>query len=81
MTGNASPSIDHVSGSSHLIKLELTHFEVLRDLTDKTLKGKLADEKFSRLLVTTDFAQRHSSGTEAMRLLYTTSDRLSTKAQ
>ena len=52
------------------------HLEVLRNLTDKTLEWKLADEKFSRLLIATNFAEGDSSGAETMGLLYTTSDRL-----
>lgn len=36
--------------------------EVLGDLTDKTLEGKLADEKLRRLLVAADFAQGHRAG-------------------
>jgi hypothetical protein len=53
-----------------------TYLEVLSDLTNKTLEGKLADEKLSWLLIATNFAKGNSSGAETMRLLYTTSDRL-----
>jgi hypothetical protein len=53
-----------------------THLEVLSDLTNKTLEGKLADEKLSWLLIATNFAKGNSSRAETMRLLYTTSDRL-----
>jgi hypothetical protein len=49
------------------------HLEVLRDLTDETLEGQLADEELSRLLVATDLAEGDRSGTEAMGLLHTTS--------
>lgn len=35
--------------------------EVLRDLTDQTLEGELADEELGRLLVTTDLTE--SDGT------------------
>jgi hypothetical protein len=31
--------------------------EVLGNLTDETLEGKLSDQELSRLLVTTDFAE------------------------
>ena len=53
-----------------------TYLEVLRDLTNETLEGKLADEKFSRLLVATNFTEGDSSRAETMGLLHTTSDRL-----
>jgi hypothetical protein len=53
-----------------------THLEVLSDLTNKTLEGKLADEKLSWLLIATNLAEGNSSRAETMRLLYTTSDRL-----
>ena len=45
-------------------------FEVLSDLPDESLEGKLADEKLGRLLVTTDLAQRHCAGPVTMRLLH-----------
>jgi len=57
----------------------LAHLEVLRDLTDETLEGQLADEELSRLLVATDLAKGDRSGTEAMGLLYTTSGSLQDK--
>ena len=43
--------------------------EVLGNLTDKTLERKLADQKISRLLVTTDLTKSHSSGTVTVGLL------------
>ena len=45
---------------------------VLGNFTDKTLEGQLADQQFSALLVTTDFTEGDSAGTETMRLLDTT---------
>ena len=51
----------------------MTNLEVLSDLTNKTLEGKLADEKFRRLLIPTDFTKSDSSGPETVRLLNTTS--------
>jgi hypothetical protein len=53
-----------------------THLEVLSDLTNKTLEGKLADEELSWFLIATNFAEGNSSRAETMRLLYATSDRL-----
>merc|ERR1711936_726334 len=43
--------------------------EVLGDFTDKTLEGQFADQKFSGLLVTTDFTKSHGTGTVTMGLL------------
>jgi hypothetical protein len=45
--------------------------EVLGNLTDQTLEGKLADEELSRLLVTTDLTESDGSGLVAVRLLDT----------
>lgn len=46
--------------------------EVLGDLTDETLEGKLADQELSRLLVATDLTESDGSGLVAVRLLDTT---------
>ncbi len=43
--------------------------EVLSDLTNETLEGQLADQKLSRLLVTTDLTKGHGTGTITMGLL------------
>ena len=43
--------------------------EILSDLTDETLEGKLADEEVSGLLVTTDLTKGHGSGTVTVGLL------------
>lgn len=48
------------------------YLEVLRDLTDETLEGQLADEELCRFLVPTDFTESDCSGAEAVRLLHTT---------
>ena len=48
---------------------------VLRDLPNQPLEGKLADEKFGRLLVSPDLPESHSPGPEAARLLNTASGR------
>ncbi|KAL7465508.1 hypothetical protein ACHAXS_010974, partial [Conticribra weissflogii] len=56
------------------LETEVT-LEVLRDLADKTLEGKLADEKVRRLLVATDLAEGNSSGTVAMGLLHSSCGR------
>ena len=47
--------------------------EVLGNLADKTLERQLADQKLSRLLVTTDFTKSDGTGTVTMGLLDTTS--------
>ena len=65
-----------VSNSIPLEVTPKTHFEVLSDFTNETLEGKLADKKFGRLLVATNFTESNSSGAEAMRLLHTTSNGL-----
>ena len=46
--------------------------EVLGDLTDQTLEGQLADQKFGGLLVTTDLTKSHGTGTITMGLLDST---------
>jgi hypothetical protein len=51
-----------------------TDLEVLCDLTDKTLEGKLADEELRRLLVATNLSESDGTRPEAVRLLHTTSD-------
>jgi hypothetical protein len=43
--------------------------EILGNLTDETLEGKLADEEIRRLLVTTDLTKSHSSRAVAVGLL------------
>lgn len=45
--------------------------EVLGDLTNQPLEGQLADEKLGGLLVATDFAKSHGTGTIPMRFLHT----------
>ena len=46
--------------------------EILSDFTNKALEGQLADQKLSRLLVATDFAESDGTRAEAMCLLDTT---------
>ena len=53
----------------------VTHLEVLRNLTDETLEGQLADEELRRLLVATNLAQGDGTRAEAMGLLHTTGRR------
>ena len=43
--------------------------EVLGDLTDEALEGKLADEQFCGLLVAPDLTESHGTGLVAVRLL------------
>ena len=45
--------------------------EVLRDLADETLEGKLADEEVGRLLVATDLTEGDGSGAITVGLLDT----------
>jgi len=46
--------------------------EVLSDLTDQTLKGKLSDQKLSRLLVASDLTESDGTRLISVRLLDTT---------
>src|SRR5699024_3971571 len=46
--------------------------EVLGDFSDQTLEGKLADEQFGALLVTTDLTKSHGTWPVTMGLLHTT---------
>ena len=43
--------------------------EILSDLTDESLEGKLADQKLSALLVTPDLTQSHGTGPVTVGLL------------
>ena len=52
---------------------QTTDLEVLRNFTDETLEGQLANEQLGRLLVTTNFTKGDRSRTESVRLLDTTS--------
>ena len=54
--------------------------EVLSDLTDQPLEGKLPDQKLGRLLVPSDFTKGDSSRAETMGLLDTTSGSLGSLA-
>ena len=49
--------------------------EILGNLTNETLKRKLADEEVSSFLVFTDFAKSNSAWAEAIGLLYAASGR------
>ena len=53
-----------------------TDLEVLRDFTDETVEGELADEELRRLLVPTDLTKSDSTRPEAVRFLHTTSSGL-----
>ena len=50
-----------------------TDLEVLRNFTDKTLEGELADKELRRLLVPTDLTKSDGTRPETVRLLHTTS--------
>lgn len=50
-------------------------FEVLSDLTNKSLEGQLADEELSALLVATDLTESDRPRTITMRLFHTPSGR------
>ena len=45
--------------------------EILGDLTDQTLEGKLADQKLGRLLVSPDLTESHGTRSVPVRLLHT----------
>jgi len=49
--------------------------EILSDLTDKSLEGKLADEELGGLLVTSDLTKSDGSGSVSVGLLDTASGR------
>merc|ERR1719433_1156763 len=49
--------------------------EILSNFTNKSLKRQLANQKFSRLLITTNFTKSHSTGTITMWFLDSTSSR------
>ena len=49
-----------------------TNLEVLSNFTDETLERQLADEKFRRLLVATNFTKCDGTRAETMGLLHTT---------
>ena len=66
-----------ISTRCQILEEEVTNLEVLRDFTDKTLEGELADEELRRLLVPTDLAECDGTRPEAMRLLHTASCSLS----
>jgi len=76
MTGSGDRSSNGVSNDITKGVIPKTHFEILSDLTNETLEGKLADKKLGGLLVATNFTESDSSGAEAMRLLHTTSNGL-----
>lgn len=46
-------------------------FEVLCDFTDKTLEGKLSDQKFGRFLIATNLTESDGTRLVTMRLLDT----------
>ena len=75
MIGSGDQSSRQISNNAKRGQIK-THLEVLRNLTNKTLEWKLADEKFSRLLIATNLAEGNSPRAETMRLLHTTGDRL-----
>ena len=58
-----------------------TDLEVLRDFTNETLEGELADEELGRLLVPTDLTKSDGTRPETMRLLHTAGGSLSRRAQ
>merc|ERR1719492_580485 len=49
--------------------------EILSNFTNKSLEGQLANQKLSRLLVTTNFTKSHSTRTISMWFLDSTSSR------
>jgi hypothetical protein len=54
----------------------MANFEVLSDLTDKPLKGKLSDKELSGLLVTPDLTEGDGTRTKSVRLLDSSSGSL-----
>jgi hypothetical protein len=66
-------SLDGLLESADGRRLEAKiRLEILRNLTDETLEGKLADQELGRLLVTTDLTESDGTRLVAVRLLDTT---------
>ena len=61
-----------ISTRCRILEEKVTNLEVLRNFTDKTLEGELADEELRRLLVPTDLAAGDGTRPEAVRLLHAT---------
>ena len=57
------------SADSSRLEAEIS-LEILRDFSDETLEGKLADEKLSRFLVSADFSKSDGSWSVSVRLLH-----------
>ena len=57
------------SENSRSLETKIAFGEILSDFTHKTLERQLADEEVSRLLVTADFTECHSSRTVTVGLL------------
>ena len=51
---------------------QLTHLEILSNLTNKSLERQLANQKLGRLLIPSDFTQGDSTRTESVRFLDST---------
>ena len=49
--------------------------EILGDLTDEALEGKLADKKFGALLIAADLSEGDSTGSVSMRFLHSSRGR------
>ena len=72
-SGGQSTREGSVEGDRKTSNAGRTYLEILGNFTNKTLEGELSDEKFSRLLVATNFTESDSSWAETMGLLDTTS--------
>ena len=57
------------SANSSRLEAEIS-LEILRDFSDETLEGKLADEKLGRFLVSSDFSKSDGSWSVSVRLLH-----------
>ncbi|KAI4296829.1 hypothetical protein L6164_036752 [Bauhinia variegata] len=62
------------SGDGGTLEAEIG-LEVLSNLTNKALEGKLSDQKLGTLLVLSDLTESHCSWPETVRLLHTTGGR------
>ena len=66
-------SLQNFPQNSHEVYLPIESsvgfFVILSNFTNKSLKGHFADQKLSRLLVTTYFTKSHSTGTISMGFL------------
>jgi hypothetical protein len=65
--------VETCKSTTQRLMMSTNYLEVLSNLTNEPLEGKLADQKLGRLLIPSDLAQGDGTRAETMRLLHTTS--------